>query len=145
MPASAMPRMVMHVMAGLLLDTAGRVLLAQRPIGNHRAGFWEFPGGKLEPGETPLEALARELYEELGITLKQATPLIAVPWVYGERQLLLDAWCVEQWLDEPQSLENQALRWQLPGVIDAATLTPADQPILRALMARPASAPTQGS
>ena len=67
MPAP-MPATVMHVMAGVLLDGAGRVLLAQRPADKHLAGFWEFPGGKLEAGETPLAALARELLEELGET-----------------------------------------------------------------------------
>lgn len=137
MPGSMVsPRTVMHVMAGLLLDDAGRVLLAQRPAGKHLAGFWEFPGGKLEPGETPLAALARELHEELGITLNRARPLVAVPWIYGERELLLDAWCVEQWAGQPRSLENQALRWQLPVRIDPAELTPADRPILHALITR---------
>jgi len=69
----------MHVMAGLIVDTDGLVLLAERPQGKHLAGFWEFPGGKLEPGESPLAVLARELREELGIELKSATPLIRVP------------------------------------------------------------------
>ena len=123
----------MHVVAGLLLDTTGRVLLAQRPAGKHLAGFWEFPGGKLEPGETPLDGLVRELREELGITLKQARPLIAVPWTYGDRELLLDAWFVEQWLDEPQSLEGQPLKWLVPALVEPMTLAPADRVILAAL------------
>ncbi|MEO8777167.1 MAG: NUDIX domain-containing protein [Rhodanobacter sp.] len=134
MPDAIPPPGVLHVMAGLLLDTAGRVLLAQRPAGKHLAGMWEFPGGKREPGETPLAALARELDEELGITMQHAEPLIAVPWAYGERELWLDAWRVDAWLGEPQSMEEQALQWLFPEQIDQALLTPADGPVLRALI-----------
>lgn len=75
---------VVHVMAGLLLDPAGRVLLAQRPASKHLAGMWEFPGGKCEPGEAPLAALARELREELGITMQHAEPLVR-GYCAGER------------------------------------------------------------
>lgn len=134
MSASALPGHVMHVMAGILVDPAGRVLLAQRPSGKHLAGFWEFPGGKLESGETPLVALARELLEELGVRLLQAIPLIQVPWQYGDRALLLDAWRVTQWQGIPRSLEGQALQWLMPPEIAADTLTPADRPILQALL-----------
>ncbi len=133
MPAS-LPCAVMHVMAGLLLGADGRVLLAQRPPGKHLAGMWEFPGGKREPGETPLAALARELREELGITLQHAEPLVALPWNYGERELLLDAWRVEAWTGEPHPLEGQALQWQFPTRVDMGLLTPADRPILQTLI-----------
>ena len=133
MVASAMPPAVMHVMAGLLLDTTGRVLLAQRPTGKHLAGFWEFPGGKLEPGETPLAALARELQEELGIQVLGAEPLIRVPWRYDARELLLDAWRVSSWRGEPRSLEGQLLKWLAPVVVEPMTLAPADRVILTAL------------
>lgn len=125
---------VMHVMAGVLRDCSGRVLLAQRSEGKHLAGLWEFPGGKVEQGETPLAALTRELVEELGITVTAARPLIRVPWRYGERDLLLDAWCVEHWDGQPQSLEGQPLQWQLAEEVDPTTLTPADGPILEALL-----------
>lgn len=126
----------MHVMAGVLCGADARVLLAQRPAGKHLAGQWEFPGGKLEPDELPLAALARELHEELGIRLQQAEPLIGVPWQYGECRLLLDAWLIRQWQGEPQSLEGQALQWRVPGQIDPAMLAPADRVILEALLAR---------
>ena len=127
---------IMHVMAGVLCDAEGRVLLAQRPAGKHLAGLWEFPGGKRELEESPAAALRRELREELGIELQRAQPLLQVPWQYGERRLLLDAWLVDQWQGTPQSLEGQALQWLAPAAVDAALLTPADLPILRALQRR---------
>lgn len=133
MPAPAAPKPVMHVMAAVMRDADGRVLLAQRPAGKHLAGMWEFPGGKLEPGEAPLAALARELHEELGITLQHAEPLIRVPRRYVERELLLDTWQTEQWEGAPQSLEGQALQWLPPAQIDPAMLAPADRAILQAL------------
>ena len=127
----------LHVLAGALRDREGRVLLAERPAGKHLAGLWEFPGGKREPGETPLAALTRELDEELGIALLEAAPLIRVPWHYHERVLLLDAWCVTRWRGEPRSLEGQGLRWCWPIKADPATLAPADRAILQALRLPP--------
>lgn len=127
------PKPVMHVMAAVMLDALGRVLLAQRPPGKHLAGLWEFPGGKLEAGETPFEALARELREEIGVTLLRAEPLIRVPCHYSDRELLLDTWQTEQWEGEPRSLEGQALQWLPPEQVDPSMLTRADRAILQAL------------
>jgi len=115
------------------MDALGRVLLAERPAGKHLAGYWEFPGGKVEPGELPLEGLARELQEELGIELVSAEPLIRIPWRYDNRQLLLDAWRIDRWKGELQSLEGQALQWCVPAEVDPQLMTPADRPILQAL------------
>jgi len=122
-------------MAGVLCDARDRVLLAQRPPGKHLAGLWEFPGGKLEAGESPQHALVRELREELGVQIepRHGIPLIRIPWQYGERGLLLDAWQFTQWQGEPRSLEGQALQWQAPHDIALAPLAPADRPILQAL------------
>jgi 8-oxo-dGTP diphosphatase len=127
----------MHVMAGVMLDTLGRVLLAQRPPGKHLAGLWEFPGGKLEAGESPESGLVRELREELGVEAAVSEPLIRVPWRYGERALLLDARMVRRWQGEPLSLEGQALQWCEPSSVDLSILAPADRPILRALQLPP--------
>lgn len=126
-------------MAGVLRDAQGRVLLAQRPAGKHLEGYWEFPGGKLEPNEQPQRALMRELHEELGIHIEadDGTPLIRVPWRYGERDLLLDAWQFTRWQGTPVSMEGQALQWLLPSDVDPATLAPADRPILQALRLPP--------
>lgn len=123
----------MHVMAGVVCDGDGRVLLAQRPPGKHLAGLWEFPGGKLEAAEEPLAGLVRELREELGIEVQRAQPLIRIPCRYPDRELMLDTWQVEQWSGLPQSLEGQAWRWIAPADVDIATLTRADRAILHAL------------
>lgn len=127
----------LYVVAGVLLDPAGRVLLAQRPPGKHLAGMWEFPGGKLEPGESPLEGLARELHEELDIHLApdSATQLVRVPWTYAGRALLLDAWRVLRWAGTPRSMEGQALQWRAPHDVELPTLAPADRVILQTLAA----------
>lgn len=129
--------MLMHVMAGVLLGGGGRVLLAQRPPGKHLAGMWEFPGGKLEQGEPPSAGLARELREELAIEIdtESSVPLVQVPWSYGDRALLLDAWRVCHWQGTARSMEGQALAWRLPAEIAPDTLAPADRVILEALRA----------
>ena len=127
------PRPVVHVVAGVVIDGADRVLIAQRPAGKHLAGGWEFPGGKLEPGEERLAGLARELHEELGITIRTPRPLIRVRHAYPSREVLLDVWVVRHYSGEPQGLDGQALRWCTPDDLAAAELLPADKPIVAAL------------
>lgn len=125
----------MHVVAGVLVDGAGRILIAQRPPGKHLAGSWEFPGGKLEQGESPEAALARELDEELGIAVEPLSfePLIRVPWSYGDKGMCLEAIVVRAWSGEPVALDAAAIDWRLPADIDPVLLAPADRPILAAL------------
>ncbi|WP_413625819.1 Nudix family hydrolase [Luteibacter sp. Lutesp34] len=125
----------MHVVAGVLVDASGRILIAQRPPGKHLAGMWEFPGGKLEPGEGAEAALVRELDEELGIAVDRATfeALIRVPWRYGDRDMLLEAVLVRGWKGEPKALDAAAIAWHEPASVGAALLAPADRPILAAL------------
>lgn len=130
------PRAVtLQVMAGVLRDAQGRVLLAQRPAGKPLAGCWEFPGGKLKTGESQQSALARELREELGVGIEpeDGVPLIGVPWDDGACHMRLEAWQFTRWRGTPAPMEGQALQWQLPCQVDLATLAPADRPILQAL------------
>jgi 8-oxo-dGTP diphosphatase len=122
-----------HVVAGVIRDAAGRVLVAERPAGRHLAGFWEFPGGKSDPGETPLDALRRELAEELGIEVQSAEPLIAVPWTYPEKEIVLDAWLVTAFTGEAHAREHAALRWVDPAALATLPMPPADAPIVTAL------------
>ena len=129
---------MMHVVAGVLVDGAGRILIAQRPPGKHLAGYWEFPGGKLEPGESAVEALVRELDEELGIAVDPASfeALIQVPWNYGERDMLLEALVVNAWTGDPQALDASAIEWVDPHRVDADLLSPADRSVLTAVLCR---------
>lgn len=124
----------MHVVAGVLVDDSGRILIAQRPPGKHLAGQWEFPGGKLEPGETAGAALERELDEELGIVVDPHSleALIRVPWTYGERKMVLEAMLVRAWRGDPKALDAAAIAWHEPWAVDPAILAPADRPILAA-------------
>jgi len=128
------PRPFIHVVAAALIDATGRVLIAQRPAGKHLAGGWEFPGGKLEPGEERLAGLARELREELGITtMGTPRPLIRVHHAYPSREVLLDMWVVKRYSGEPRGLDGQALRWCTQEELGGAELLPADRPIVAAL------------
>lgn len=126
---------MIHVIAGALFDEAGRVLIAQRPPGKHLAGGWEFPGGKLEPGEAPLDGLKRELREELGVEVQAANPLIAYEHAYADRSVLLDLWRVARFIGEPASLDGQALRWVRLDELDTVGLLEADRPMIAALRA----------
>jgi 8-oxo-dGTP diphosphatase len=123
------------VVAGAVFDGAGCVLIAQRPPGKALAGRWEFPGGKLHDGETPLAGLARELEEELGITVHEAERLIRYAHAYADRSVELDLWRVTSWSGEPRPLDGQALRWVLPRDLSREDILEADQPMIAALVA----------
>jgi 8-oxo-dGTP diphosphatase len=126
------PRQI-HVMAGAILDDQGRVLVTRRPDHVHQGGLWEFPGGKLEPGETPEQGLARELDEELGISVYASRPLIRVRHDYGDRHILLDVRRVAAYAGVPQGREGQPLAWLAPDAMDPARFPAADRPIIAAL------------
>jgi 8-oxo-dGTP diphosphatase len=109
------------------------VLLAQRPEGKPWAGWWEFPGGKIEQGESVLLALKRELHEELGIEVLTAFPWLTRSFEYPERQVNLHFFIVRDWWGEPQACEGQVLSWQYPGSVSVGPMLPANAPILPAL------------
>ena len=124
---------MLHVAVAVILDFEGRVLLSRRLKGTHLEGLWEFPGGKLEPGESLADGLVREIDEELGITVESHRPLIRVRHSYAERDVLLDVHMVEQWSGKPQGREGQEVAWVAPGEIGSYQLPPADLPIVTAL------------
>jgi 8-oxo-dGTP diphosphatase len=124
-----------HVVAGVLRDARGRVLLARRTAGRDLAGAWEFPGGKVEPGETALQALARELEEELGIRVLAAVPLIRVPQAYPGKRIVLDVHAVDAFEGTPRGREGQALAWSPLEKLRSYPMPPADRPVVAALTA----------
>lgn len=128
-----MPDKIVDVAAGILIRPDGQYLLGSRPQGKPFAGFWEFPGGKLEAGETALDALKRELTEELGITVLHATPWIMQTFTYPHAKVRLHFFRVTQWQGEPHPHEGQAFAWQTPGALNVSPILPANGPILRGL------------
>jgi 8-oxo-dGTP diphosphatase len=128
---------LVRVAAAVILRADGGVLLAQRPPGKAYAGYWEFPGGKLEPGETSAQALARELHEELGIVVRRAVPWMTQEFVYPHAHVEIDFFRVFAWDGEPAGHDGQALAWQDPKAIDVAPLLPANTRVLAALTLPP--------
>ncbi|HSQ07884.1 MAG TPA: Nudix family hydrolase [Chromatiaceae bacterium] len=126
-----------HVAAGAIEDARGRVLVARRPDDTHQGGLWEFPGGKLDPGESHGACLARELWEELGIRVRSSCPLIRIHHDYGDRHILLDVHRVTSYSGEPVGREGQPLAWLAPDAMDPAAFPAADRPIIMALRLPP--------
>jgi 8-oxo-dGTP diphosphatase len=124
-----------RVVAAVLRGPDGRVLIAQRAAGKHMAGWWEFPGGKIAPGEASEAALARELLEELGITLQRCHPLLQLRHDYADRVVELEVFMVDDYGGEPSGREAQALKWVAVAQLYAHALLPADRPIIEALNA----------
>jgi 8-oxo-dGTP diphosphatase len=126
---------VLHVVAAVLVDGEGRVLLAQRPAGKSLAGTWEFPGGKLEPGESPEAALVRELDEELGIIAGPLEPFTFASHAYPDFHLVMLLYWCRQWQGDPHGRDGQALRWLRPADMADLPMPPADVPLVGALTA----------
>jgi len=124
------------VSAIALIDPEGRVLLAQRPEGKAMAGMWEFPGGKVEEGETPEAAIQREVKEELGITLcdRCFAPLTFVSHTYENFHLNMLLYVARRWEGIPQGLEGQSLCWKRPQDMRGMPMPPADLPLVAALI-----------
>ena len=123
---------IVLVAAVALIDPDGRVLLAQRPEGKSMAGLWEFPGGKVEPGETPEVALIRELEEELGINTWASclAPLTFASHAYEDFHLLMPLFACRKWEGVPQGREGQALKWVRPLDMKNYPMPPADLPLI---------------
>jgi len=124
------------VVACALLDADGRVLISQRPEGKALAGLWEFPGGKIEPGERPEETLIRELKEELGIEVEEAclAPLTFASHAYDDFVLLMPLWVCRRWSGTPVGREGQALKWVSPKRLRDFPMPAADEPLIPALI-----------
>jgi 8-oxo-dGTP diphosphatase len=131
-PLNAGERKITEV-AAAVMERAGEFLLAQRPEGKPYPGYWEFPGGKIEPGEDARAALVRELREELGIEVTEAWPWITRVYAYTHATVRLHFFRVPRWDGEPQPLEDQAIRWQRIGAPDVSPMLPANAPVLAAL------------
>lgn len=119
------------VAAAALVDVDGRVLICQRPEGKQFAGLWEFPGGKLEPGETPEACLIRELREELGVEAKAdcLAPFVFASHAYPEMHLLMPLFLLRRWEGQPQRREHKALAWVRPAKLFDYPMPPADAPL----------------
>lgn len=124
---------ITHVAVAILRRADGLVLLAERPAGKPWAGWWEFPGGKIELNETPELALKREISEELGIEITQINPWIIRTFHYPEKTVKLHFFIVTAWIGEPQPCEGQTLSWQHPAHTTVSPMLPANLPILSAL------------
>jgi len=122
-----------EVAVAVLQKPDGTFLLAQRPKDKIWSGYWEFPGGKLEPGETPRHAITRELHEELGVELETAYPWITRTFTYSHATVKLHFFRVTKWRGEPYPHEGQQFAWQMPSGVTVSPILPANVPVLRAL------------
>lgn len=124
------------VVACALVDPDGRVLIAQRPQGKTLAGLWEFPGGKVEPGEQPEVALIRELQEELGIDVTQAclAPMTFASHAYDDFHLLMPVYVCRRWNGEVEKREHSEIRWVRPNRLREFPMPPADEPLIAHLI-----------
>ena len=136
------PESIVQVVAAVICGADGRILMAQRPRGKVYEGYWEFPGGKIEPGETAAGALVRELNEELGITVETAYPWITRRYTYAHARVALHFFRVVRFRGELHAREAQSFCWQNLDAIDVEPILPANGPILTALRLPPVYAIT---
>jgi 8-oxo-dGTP diphosphatase len=129
------PKPILLVAAVALIDADGRVLLAERPPGKHLAGLWEFPGGKVQPGETPEAALIRELAEELGIDVHETclAPFTFASYAYPDFHLLMPLYVCRKWSGIVMPRVGQRLKWVRPSRLGDFEVPPADKPLVAML------------
>ena len=124
---------IIHVVVGVLLNGNHEVLIALRPAESHQGGLWEFPGGKVEEGESVEYALNREFKEELGISVQACTPLIQIRHEYSDKLVMLDVWLIEKFSGIPQGREGQAIEWRALSKLRAVDFPKANDRIIREL------------
>lgn len=124
---------MLDVVCGIITNSAGQFLACQRPVDKHLGGLWEFPGGKVDPGESPETALARELHEELAVHVRVGEPLTPVIWTYGDKTIRLLPFHCAIVAGEPHPIEHQALLWFSSSDWTQLTWADADIPILHEL------------
>lgn len=131
-PECPQPTSLLHVVAAALVDSDGRILLQQRPPGGSLAGLWEFPGGKIETGETPEDALIRELEEELGISTHASclAPAAFASEPLGDRHLVMLLYVCRKWSGTPHARQATALQWMRPAQMYAMPMPKADLPLI---------------
>lgn len=123
-----------HVAVGVIVDAQHNILIALRPDDSHQGGLWEFPGGKVELGETVQQALARELNEELGIQATAFSPLINIHHDYGDKAVHLDVWWVDAFSGQPEGREGQPVQWVAAKVLADYEFPKANEPIIAAVI-----------
>lgn len=126
------PPSIVHVAVGVIHNGSGEILIARRHGHLHQGGLWEFPGGKVEPGEPVEQALRRELREELAIAVEQASPLIKIAHDYGDKRVLLDVWRVDAFSGQPRGAESQPIRWVAQADLPNWKFPAANKPIVAA-------------
>lgn len=143
--APSQPAPVIDVAVGIMIRPDGKALMAERPAGKPSAGCWEFPGGKFEPGESPVQALVRELHEELGVEVATAWPWITRKHVYPYATVRLHIYRILHWHGEPHGREGQHLAWVNPDAPDVTPLLSANHSIMQALALPPLYAITHAT
>jgi|TARA_B110000305_G_scaffold16258_1_gene15182 8-oxo-dGTP diphosphatase len=124
---------IVHVVVGVLLNDNQQVLIALRPVQSHQGGLWEFPGGKVEEGESVEYALNREFEEELGISVLACTELTQIRHEYSDKSVLLDVWRIEKYSGTPKGREGQVIEWRALSKLRAEDFPKANERIIRVL------------
>jgi len=124
----------LHVAVGVIVDEDDKILIALRAQESHQGGLWEFPGGKVEPGESVRDGLARELFEELGIKIGTVSPLLEIHHDYGDKAVFLDVWMVRGFQGVAEGREGQPLQWVKPSDLFDIEFPAANAPIVEAVI-----------
>lgn len=135
MPSTEPETSVVHVAVGVILDQHQQVLVSRRAADVHQGDLWEFPGGKVEAGESVVDALGRELLEELGIVVLRSRPLVVIEHDYGDKAVRLDVQVVTHFENEALGLEGQPIQWVAPAELAALDFPAANVPIIDAVLA----------